>query len=1565
MTDNDISWKLLNTYFKENPDFLIKHHLDSYNDFFDRGLSQILKETNPIHFYKKKGKIIIDMETKRIKNELIDQEYPITYEELIELLPNKSTEYYHKLWGDSEPAKPKTLSYKDYNYQTKLYMGGVNGDKIYYGKPVIASENGNRFMYPNEARLKNFTYSISIHYDIYVEIKLFIPDGTGKFKEENKNFWLKKIYMGKFPIMLKSKLCILHGMSKQVMNNMGEDPNDTGGYFIVDGKEKVIISQDKFADNALYIQKDPLDDISLSARIRSVSENASKPVRTLTLKVIKETPALSNGQIVVTIPNVRKDVPLFIVMRALGVVSDKDIIEYCLLDIDDNVHYLNILRPSIHDAGHVFTQEEAINFITTFTKNKTTSNTMQILMNYLLPHVGELNFKSKAYYLGYIVKRMLMIMSGESKPTNRDSYIYKRIENTGSLISDLFKEYYSKQQKDIFLQMDQEYFYAQKRNSSSYQGENFINLIKDNRSKIFSNKIVEDGFKRGFKGDWGSESHTKKIGALQDLSRLSYFATLSQMRKINTPIGSDGAKVVGPRVLNSTQWGILCPLHSPDGGNIGLHKYLSIMAYITKGTSGYPFIKLLKNGDFNLKILEECTPIYISNNTKVFINGFWIGITTTPKEFKNTLVLYRRNGIIDTFTSIYWDIELNELKIHTDAGRPCHPLLHVANGEISYENDIIMDKIKNKNMSWKECIEGISEEKIIRSNAKLEETQGIIEYLDTQEMQGIMLVGSTDKKKDYSKRKITHKEIHESVILSMLANQIIFPSTLPYPRSAFSCGQTKQAVSVFNTNYKNRTDKTALLLNYGQDPIVRSRYYNHVTKNQHPYGTNAMVAIACYSGYNVEDAIIINKSALDRGLFRTTYFNTYESKEEKKEGGNNIIKSEFMNIDDNEVIGLKPGYDYSNLKPNGLIEKNTYVNEKTILMGKTNDSMISDNIYIDESVGPKKGQIGYVEKSFITLSENGNRIAKIQIRNDRIPGIGDKFCSRAGQKGTIGIVLPESDMPFTEHGLRPDIIVNPHAFPSRMTIGHLIEVLIGKAGLLTGALGDCTAFLNKGLKEKEFGKILSKHGFSSTSNEIMYNGMTGEQLESDIYIGPTYYLRLKHMVKDKINYRSRGPRTALTRQTVQGRANDGGLRIGEMDRDAIIAHGMKGFMYNSMMERGDKYYMAICNNTGTIAIYNENKNIFLSPTIDGPLKFKNSISGDMNVVPISKYGRNFSVIKVPYAFKLLYQELQAMNVQMRIITSDNVEELTSLKGDNKENIIKLTGFDDLKSIDAITKQYLTKSEKDKFNYVGNEDDLGLFEPPSMGTTPPTPMTPPGTPPTPPGNEGDIGPERAQVPATSPLLPAGVKRYDQTDNIKKMHRQINDNNVLMSGSPTGYTSKSPTTSLPSISPLPISPQPTSPQPTSPQPTSPQPTSPLPLSATIYDPVTNTFVDEDGYGVGVDDGNQSIPVAGTPPLISGESENNPIYTPPSPILSNNSSDGINDDKSSRVNINAGPGSNVFINSEVSEKASSDIKESESDENEGDEKTTIERTSLDTQEGDIESEFKIIKVSDDIND
>ena len=1305
MSFNTISWKFLDLYFKENPSFLITHHLDSYNDFFNNGLPQLLKEMNPIHFFKKQEKITIDKETRFVGHTLPSgEEVPITFDEMKEFFSDENDEQHKKRWETSKgKGSVKTLNLEEYRYQAQIYMGGKEGNRVYYGKPVIYDENNEtRIMYPNEARLRNFNYTFTIHLDVVIEYTLYVPKSNGKHEIQKFDTTLNKVYLGKFPIMVQSDLCVLKNLAPEVRKNMGEDPNDVGGYFIVDGKEKVIVSQEKFADNMLYIQKDVNDRVAFSAKIRSVSEDASKPVRTLSVQLIKEQPQSSNGQIVVSIPNVRKQVPLFIVMRALGVISDKEIMQYCVLDLENYTHYLESLRPCVHDAGMIFTQQAALKYIASLTKGKTLEHAIQILMNYFIPHIGELNFKQKALYLGYIVKRMLAVKHGEEPPTDRDSYIFKRIEISGTLIYDLFREYYQKQQKEIFLQIDKEYFYAVKKNARSYQNLDFLNLIPENQSLIFRNKIVETGFKRAFKGDWGSESHTKRPGALQDLTRLSFFATNAQLRKTNTPIAADGAKVVGPRLINSTQWGILCPIHSPDGGNVGLHKHISIMTRITKRLSGYPFIEYLRQEGFNMQLLEECKLDYIANSTKIFVNGAWVGVTITPLEMKNKLVLYRRNGLINSFISVHWNIKRNEILIQTDAGRPCHPLFPIIGDEISFERGDVLEKLENKEISWKDCLLGFGNrkknidinneelfhtEELYGKNAELIDNSAIIEYLDTQEMESVVMYSSKDTKDTLIKNNVTHSEIHPSAILSMMANQIIFPSTNPYPRNAFSCGQSKQAVSMFHTNYQNRLDKSAILLNMGQNPLVRSRYYEHITKNNHPYGVNAVVAIMCYTGYNVEDAVIMNRAALDRGLFRTTYFNMYEAEEEEKKIANKEVMSEFMNIENNEVIGLKTGYDYSKLdKDSGLIRENEPVDEKTIVIGKATRDSTSENIYVDESIAPKKGQMGYVDKSILTTTQGGRKLAKIRIRHDRIPMIGDKFCSRAGQKGTIGMVLDEEDMPFTAEGLRPDIIVNPHALPSRMTIGHLVEVLIGKACVFNGNIGDCTAFNNKGPKEKQFGKVLSQNGFHSTGNEIMYNGMTGEQLETEIYFGPTYYLRLKHMVKDKINYRARGPRTVLTRQTVQGRSNNGGLRVGEMDRDAILAHGMTSFIQESMMERGDKYYMAICNQTGTIAVYNESRNIFLSPLSDGPLKFTDNLDGGMNIVPISKFGRDFSIVKVPYAFKLLYQELQAMNVQMRIITADNVDEVTSMK--NSDNIIKLTGLNNLDDIIKNTSEKL-------------------------------------------------------------------------------------------------------------------------------------------------------------------------------------------------------------------------------------------------------------------------------------
>ena len=1306
----EIPWKILNKYFKENPHFLVTHHLKSYNDFFETGIMQLLKEKNPIHFFKERDMITTDDITKHLGyTTALGQSIPLTYDEMINLYPTQSEEELQKRWDDAIGQGPvKTNTREDYKYQCKLYIGGRNGDQIYYGKPIIYEKDGKNehFMYPNEARLRNMTYAFTIHVDVEVVFKLFIDkkDGSGKFTTEQHSLLLEKVYLGKFPIMLQSKQCILYNLSPAVRFNMGECQTDPGGYFIINGKEKVIICQEKFADNMIYVQDKVNDLYSHSAKIRSVSEDASKPIRTLSVRLVAEQASSTNQQIVVSIPNVRKPIPLFIIMRALGVISDKDIIQYCVLDIEKFPTMIELFRPSIHDAGKIFTQQAALQFIKTFTKGKSISHILEILSIYFLPHIGERNFKQKALFLGYMVNRLLKVALKVNKPTNRDSYLYKRLEVSGMLIYDLFREYYTLQQKDIFLKMDVEYF--KKKTSTNYQERDFMTLVTDNRMKIFGNRLVEAGFKKAFKGDWGSEAHTKRLGALQDLSRLSYWASICQLRKTNVPLPGDAAKIVGPRLLNSTQWGLLCPIHSPDGGNVGLHKHLALMTHITSGCSGYPFIEYMRGEGLNMKLLEECSLTFLSQTTKIFINGAWVGACLEPERLVKTFRLRRKNGLFNIFVSIGWHIETNEVHIWTDAGRPCHPLFPVDKDKISWQRASIVDNILEGNYSWKQTILGFGKmkreisidncvifkkEDLYAKNNNLEDDAAIIEYIDTQEMEGVKLGSYTEKPSDFEKNFITHIEIHPSVILGVMANQIIFPSNNPYPRNAFSCGQSKQAVSLYSSNYQNRMDKSALVLHYGQNPLVRSRYLQPITQNRHPYGLNAIVAVACYTGYNVEDAVIINAASLKRGLFRTTYFTTYESHEEEVQVGNATIDSRFLDVPHHNVVGQKIGYDYSHLDTeHGLIKENTPVNDKTIIIGKASNSLTSEEFLIDESIAPKKGQLGYIDKSFLTENEEGQRLAKIRIRHDRTPAIGDKFCSRAGQKGTIGIVLPEEDMPFTAEGLRPDIIVNPHAMPSRMTIGHLVEALIAKAVCLYGGFGDCTAFLNKGPKEKVFGTLLTRAGYSSSGNQIMYNGMTGEQMETEIYLGPTYYERLKHMVKDKINYRAKGPRSVLTRQTVGGRANDGGLRVGEMDRDAIISHGMAQFLNESMMVRGDQYKMAICNKSGTIAIYNESRNLFLSPMADGPIKFVGNVDGDLNIVPISRFGRSFSIVNVPYAFKLLYQELQALNIQMRLITSDNVEQLTSLT--KSDNIVRLTGnLTSFKDVKIETQNRLAKA----------------------------------------------------------------------------------------------------------------------------------------------------------------------------------------------------------------------------------------------------------------------------------
>ena len=834
------------------------------------------------------------------------------------------------------------------------------------------------------------------------------------------------------------------------------------------------------------------------------------------------------------------------------------------------------------------------------------------------------------------------------------------------------------------MKIDKEHYF----HSGKYKNS-FVNLISDNYQEYFKERTLEKGFKKAFKGNWGAEAHTKRVGVIQDVNRLSWNSFISQMRKFNLPLDAS-AKVVGPRLLHSSQWGYIDPVDTPDGGNIGLHKHMAISTLVTSGFSVKQIIPWLRL-HINLKLLQECTPIMLSIFTKIFVNGVWIGSIEEPMKIIKYLKLLRRNGLLPPFMSISFNYESNEISIFTDAGRLTRPVYYIEDGKPSYQRKEIMELIRMGKFTWEQAVGGFEEKddkmfaikgntiydldelysKISKENieAELKSKSSVVEYLDTAEEEGTYMATSVD---DLKKSKYyTHMEVDPSLILGVLGNFIIFPENNPYPRDAFSCGQTKQAVSLYHSNYQMRIDKMGVVLNSGQIPLVKSRYLDYVCKEEQPYGVNAIVAIMSYTGYNVEDAILINEGAIQRGIFRTTYYSMYEAREESSKVQGTTSNSYFADVMTKNVVGLKPGCDYSQLDKWGLIRENTPLDDKMVVIGKVTSNAMDSEVVVDSSIFPKKGQLGYVDKSFITEGEEGFRIAKLRIREERVPAIGDKMASRAGQKGTLGLIIPEQDMPFTADGIRPDLIINPHAIPSRMTIGQLIESLLGKACCVYGGFGDCTAFANKGPNVDVYGHMLVRAGFNASGNQILYNGMTGEQLYSEIYIGPTYYMRLKHMVKDKINYRALGPRTMLTRQTVQGRANDGGLRIGEMERDGVMAHGASAFLNESFMIRGDEYYMAVCNKTGAIAIYNQNLNLFLSPFSDGPIHFNTTLDGKMNIRNVTRFGRSFSIVRIPYAFKLLIQELQVMNFQMRIITEDNIDQLINMSySDNINQLLK-------------------------------------------------------------------------------------------------------------------------------------------------------------------------------------------------------------------------------------------------------------------------------------------------------
>ena len=1218
LNENDI-WKVIYSYFEDDEKkrnyYLTNHHLDSFNDFILNKIPQTFKENNPQTVY---------------------------------LARNEET--------------------RQYKYEIDIYYGGINSDKIFIGKPMIYhKDNVKKQLYPNEARLKNLNYASHIFCDIEVIIRT--NDDTQPKKSvvnESVNtseiISFPNISLGIIPIMLHSKICVLNNQSQETLKNMGECPYEQGGYFIIDGKEKVIVSHERKAENKLYVQSVNDEVFSHTINIKSVPQGKFKYPKTTEISIRrpkdtsndKMSEAKENDNVLeVRLPSFNKRIPLFILFRALGIESDKEIMEMIFGNLDDvfTKELIDELIPSIIQGSIIYKQISAVKYMVQFTQGGTISEVINTINNELLPHIGT-DFTNKAYFLAHMVNKLILNKKGIIKNTDRDSFANKRVDLSGFLLAGLFRDNLIQFQRNAKVELDKEYRF----NSSKYKTDIRDIINESNYRNIFLQEKMEKPLMHAFK----IGTILNKSGLVQSLSRRSFSDIISHTRRINTP---NIQVMIGQRKLHSTQYGIICPIEAPDGGNVGIKKHMTIMTSITFGCDTKPILKCLK--EFGLIELEEITPLDIKKNCKVFLNGSYMGIHLDAEYLVMILRLLKRNAYINIFTSINWDYRFNELYISTDGGRCCRPIPIVEDNKMLLNKKHVRD-LEAGMITWNNLISGFGTDTdkndyyncdytCPQQKAKLIETlrknQGVMEYIDVDELDTRLVAFSRDvlEKTSLKKAKYTHCELHASMILGPLGFICPFSNHSQSARNVFGAGQGKQAVGVYTSNFRNRMDSGVHILNYPEKPLVNTRMSDYIFNSKLPSGNNIIVALGCFNGYNTEDSVIINKSSLEKGLFISSYFKVYEAQEriDKKKQRNEF----FYSPENNEKsINLHKEYNYTKLDKHGVIKENNYVYQNDVLIGQYSESQEGLE---DMSVAVKKDAGGLVDKVYMfnTNSDN-NKLCKVRLCSTRFPEIGDKFASRHGQKGTIGIAIDGKDMPYTKDGIVPDMIVNPHAFPSRMTIGQFLESLGGKIGSLLGFSYNGTPFEDVNIEE--LGDILEREcNYEKMGTEILYNGQTGKQMTTEIFIGPTFYQRLKQMVQDKINSRAPGSINYLTRQPPAGRAAGGGLRIGEMERDSIIAHGISNFLKEATVDRSDKYSCYVSDHTGEIAIVNEKKNIFYSPSCDGPLEFDGERVDELRLKVQDKKSHSFSKVSIPYSVKLLIQECEALGISLRIITDKN------------------------------------------------------------------------------------------------------------------------------------------------------------------------------------------------------------------------------------------------------------------------------------------------------------------------
>ncbi len=1034
---------------------------------------------------------------------------------------------------------------------------------------------------PMEARLRNVTYASPVMLEASVV-------------EDGKILESRFVHIGDMPLMVRSNACILHNLSDQKLVEHGEDPNDPGGYFIINGSERVIVGLEDLSYNKIIVDKEIVGgNIVFKAKVYSsiVGYRAK-------LELIMK----NDGLIVAKIPGSPVDIPVVTLMRALGLESDREIAAAVSLvdDIQDE------LEASFEKSGDVPTAKDAIVYISKRIApgmlEEFQIKRAETLLDWgLLPHLGKHpdNRKEKSQFLGEAACKLIELKLGWLTPDDKDHYGNKVIKFAGQMLADLFRTAFRNLVRDMKYQLERS---GQKRGINAVAAAVRPGIVTDK----LNNAIAT--------GNWGRG----RVGVTQLLDRTNYLSTVSHLRRIQSPLSRSQPNFEA-RDLHATHFGRICPSETPEGSNCGLVKNLALSAIISVNVPSEDIIEKLY--DLGVTYVSEAKDDLKKEGARIFVDGRLIGYYKDGQKLADSLRELRRNFKIHPHIGIFLytsDIEgsTKRLYVNCNAGRVLRPLIVIKDNKPLLTQELI-DKVSKKFLSWNDLLH-----------------IGVIELVDANEEENSYIAMDEENVKKH-----THMEIFPSAILGAGASIIPYPEHNQSPRNTYESAMAKQSLG-FSTPLMNASTYVRQhFMLYPQTPIVTTKAMGLLGLEDRPAGQNCVVAVLPFDGYNIEDAIVLSRSSVERGLGRTFFYRIYEAEAKQYPGGMRD-NFEIPNAEAN-IRGFRGDKAYRLLEEDGVIATESQVQGGDILIGKTSPPRFMEEYREfevkgpyrrDTSIGVRPSENGVVDNVVMTQSHDGGKMYKIRVRDVRIPEIGDKFASRHGQKGVVGMLVNHEDLPYTADGVVPDVLINPHAFPSRMTVGMFLESVAGKAAALRGTKMDGSAFVGEKLEDVK--GVLESAGFKYSGKEVMYDGRTGKAFKAEVFIGVVYYQKLHHMVADKIHARARGQVQMLTKQPTEGRARGGGLRFGEMERDCLIAYGASMMLKDRLLDESDKADIYICERCGLVSYYDIKQR-----------KFVCRVCGDKAKV---------TSISVAYAFKLLLQEMMSLDIAPRLLIKERV-----------------------------------------------------------------------------------------------------------------------------------------------------------------------------------------------------------------------------------------------------------------------------------------------------------------------